>query len=126
MQGIAVRPAQAVDGEAVLTLHKAAILATGDAFYTRAQRESWATGLSADGYARSMRDGEVIEVAVDAANAPIAFCGCRRTGVEGPYVHPDRRRMGIGPHLLNRTEDALAQEGVRSLSVDASLPAVAF
>ena len=122
-----VRPARAEDGAALADLHRAAILATSDDFYSAEERHSWASGLRADGYARSMSDGELIEVAAPKdTDMPIAFCGRRETGVVGLYVHPDHQQRGIGTLLLKRAEAALAEQGARLLTVEASLPAARF
>lgn len=124
--GVRIRPMRTADGEALAALHREAIMRTDPKFYSERQRKSWADGLTADGYALSVEDGEIIEVAVNAEDTPIAFCGRRTFGVAGLYVHPDWQGKGIGSLLLRRAEKALQKEGVLSLRVDASLPTVEF
>lgn len=121
-----VRPARGEDGAALAILHRDAILATSTVFYSNEERQSWAAGLRADGYARAMSNGEVIEVAVNDSDVPVAFCGRRKASIEAVYVHPDYQHRGIGSLLLKRAEAALAGAGDRSLRVDASLSAIAF
>ena len=124
--GVRVRPMRTADGEALAALHREAIMRTDPKFYSDKQRKSWADGLTADGYSLALEDGEIIEVAVNTEGAPIAFCGRRTFGVAGLYVHPDWQGKGIDSLLLRRAEKALQEEGVLSLRVDASLPAVEF
>ncbi len=123
---IVVRPARPEDGEAMMRLHRSAILGSGPDFYSQEVRQSWASGLTAGGYAQSMRGGEVFEVAVDDADRPIAFCGRKEGSVKGLYVDPAFQGRGIAARLLSRAEAALAAEGVRMITIDSSLPAVAF
>lgn len=124
--GLAVRLARPEDGVAMMRLHRRAILATDPSFYSEAVRKSWAAGLTPEGYAQSMHDGELFEVAVDHADTPVAFCGRKAGSVKGLYVDPVFQGRGIAASLLRRAEAALAEEGARLITIDSSLPAVAF
>ncbi len=113
----------------MLALHERAIRATGDAAYTAAERESWATGLAADGYLRSMADGEVFHVAE--IDGVVGFCGHKLLGygagqVCGLYVDPAHQGCGLGHALLANAEQQLTAAGADRIMVSASLPALAF
>ncbi len=114
------------DGEALVSLHRRAILATSLAFYSVEERASWAAGLRPDGYADSVRDGETIEVVVGEADVPLGFCGRKPARIEGLYVDPDWQRGGLGSQLLARAEAALLTAGATEITVDASRAALAF
>ena len=115
------------DGQALARLHTRAILATSDEFYTAAERQSWAGTLTAEGYAKAVAAGELMEVAVDGGNSPVAFCGRRGGEVLGLYVDPDWQRSGIGHLLLERAEAAIAAAGGhRTISIKSSQSAVSF
>ena len=121
-----LRPFARADGDALAVLHREAIRRSGTAYYSMAELESWATGLSAVLYAQAIEAGETIDVAVDELDAPIAFCSRLAEGVAGLYVHPDWQGRGAGAALLRLAEDALVQDGLTRLKLDASLPAVSF
>lgn len=113
------------DGATLLAIHTGAILATTDAFYSAAERQSWAHGLTAEGYARARDGGESFIVAtVD--GAAVGFCSWNSQQVLGLYVGPDHQGHGIGKMLLRHGEAALLDLGVTLSRIHASLPAVAF
>ncbi len=122
----AVRAFATTDGEALARLHIRAILATSDQFYAAAERESWASALTAQGYANSVASGEIIEVAADGERAPVAFCSRRGDEILGLYVDPDWQGVGIGGLLLDRAETAIAATGHRIIKIKSSLSAVSF
>lgn len=107
-------------------LHRRAILALPDAFYSRAERESWAFGLGDGGYEAAVADEEIIQVALDGAGAPIAFCGHRDDHILGLYVDPAWQRHGIGRHLLGRAETMMAASGCEVIRVNSALSAAPF
>jgi GNAT superfamily N-acetyltransferase len=126
MPETAIRPFRPTDGAALARLHRRAIMAIPEAFYPIAERESWAHGLTNEGYARAVAGGEIIEVAVDGGDTPIAFCGRKDGEVCGLYVDPDHQGNGIGRALLERAEAAIVRAGHRRIVVRASLFAVPF
>ena len=126
MPDFAIQPFRPSDGEPLADLHRRAILAISDDFYSLAERESWAQGLSADGYARSAANGEIFEVALGADGTPIAFCGRKGDEVCGLYVDPDFHGRGIGKLLLGRAETAIAAAGHGRVTLSASLSAASF
>lgn len=113
------------DANALVAVHRSAIMASPDAFYNQAQRESWAHGLAADQYIRANADGETFIVATD-HDLPIGFCSWNRRSVVGLYVAPGHQGRGCGRALLGRAEDALRALGVGTSTIHSSLQAVPF
>ena len=94
-------------------------------FYSQAQRESWAHGLTPQGYIDASNRDETYEVAV-ADSQVIAFCGRTADTVKGLYVDPDWQGRGIGHELLARAETMLRDEGRTFVVMETSLSAGAF
>jgi putative acetyltransferase len=120
---ITFRPGRPEDGAALLEVHRRAIELLAVRDYTPEVARSWAHGLTAEGYARSMRDGEVFEIAVFGDRA-VAFCGIKADEVCGLYVDPDCMRQGIASTLLDRALNRIAHAGHTGAKVTASLTAV--
>ena len=114
------------DGPALLAVHTGAILATSDQFYTQAQRQSWAHGLVAEGYARARNGGETFILATTANDAIIGFCSWDAKQIIGLYVDRNQQGRGIGSLLLRHGESALRHNGVTLSRIHSSLPAVSF
>lgn len=125
MMSITLRDFRDSDGPALLAIHTGAILATSDEFYTEAQRQSWAHGLVAEGYARA-RDGGETFILATSNTAVIGFCSWGAEQILGLYVDPDHQGKGIGSLLLRYGENALRQSGVAISRIHSSLPAVSF
>lgn len=124
--GVILRPWDEEDGPDMAALHRRAILATSDEFYTKEQRESWAHGLTGDGYAKSAADGEVFIIAVDEDDKPLAFCGYKDNEICGLYVDPDHQGRNIGKRLFFRACMNMFQSQPDKIIVDSSAPAVKF
>ncbi len=102
MSLIAVRAYEDGDGAILIDVHRRAILAVSDAFYSLAERQSWAFGLSPDLYGPT--DSSVVEVALSDAGRPIGFCHSTEDEVLGLYIDPDWHGRGAGRTLLERAE----------------------
>lgn len=124
--GFFVRAWDEEDGSDMAALHRNAILATSDEFYTKAQRISWAHGLDGKGYAKSAANGEQFLIAVDEDDKPLAFCGFKENEICGLYVDPKHQGRGIGQHLAMRAIANLLQGRPERLFVDSSAPSVSF
>ena len=124
--GVILRPWDEEDGPAMADLHRRAILATTDEFYSQEQRESWAHGLDGKGYAKSAADGEIYIIAVDEDDKPLGFCGFKGNEICGLYVDPDHQGKGIGYKLALRAIANITQTTPDKLIIDSSLPAVGF
>jgi len=124
--GVIIRPWDEEDGQDMAALHRRAILATSNEFYTKEQRESWAHGLNGEGYANSAANGEHFIIAVDEDDKPLAFCGYKDNEICGLYVDPDHQGRGIGYKLALRAIANITQSRPEKLIVDSSAPAVGF
>ena len=122
---VTLREFQDGDGPALLAVHTEAILATRDEFYSAAERQSWAHGLTAAGYRRARDAGETFVLAIS-DGAVIGFCSWDQQRIVGLYVAPGHQGKGIGALLLSRGEQALREAGVSLSRIHASLPAVSF
>lgn len=114
------------DGPALLAVHTGAILASSDAFYSAAERQSWAHGLASDGYARARDGGETFILATTADDLVIGFCSWNRQQILGLYVGADQQGRGVGSRMLRHGEGALRELGATLSRIHSSLPAVGF
>jgi len=121
-----VRPFRPDDGPALAVLHRRAILALPDQDYSRAERKSWARGISAGGYAAAVADEELIQVALGGSAEPIAYCAHRDDSILGLCVDPDWQRHVIGRRLLQRAESMMAASGCEVARVNSSVSAAPF
>ena len=113
------------DGEALLELHHASILALGQGFYTKAELDDWASGLTPEGYGRAMQE-EAFLVAEARDGSLAGFASFKADEVVGFYVHPDWARCGLGTVLLQRAETAIIDDGHANLRISASLSGLPF
>jgi putative acetyltransferase len=113
------------DGVAMLSIHTRAIELVAVRDYGEAMARSWSHGLIAEGYSRSMADGEIFEVAVCDGRV-VGFCGYKGDEICGLYVDPDFGRRGIASSLLDHALRALQRHGHRRVIVDSSITALPF
>lgn len=121
-----LRPFRADDAEALCGIHSEAILAIPDAVYARAERESWAAGLSPDLYRHAAGLDETFLVATDAADRPMGFVSVAGPKVMALYIAPTVQGRGIGGALLDRAEQAMRAKGIATAQVQSSLAALGF
>jgi putative acetyltransferase len=119
------RPGTPEDGAAMLSIHTRAITLVAARDYGEEMARSWAHGLTAEGYAQSMAEGEIFEVAICDGRV-VGFCGYKNDEVCGLYVDPDFSRRGIASCLLAHAMQALHRQGHRRIIVDSSITAVPF
>jgi putative acetyltransferase len=112
------------DGEALADLHRRAILATSEKYYSLEERESWAFGLKPDFYAP--KGGGVLEVALAQDGRAVAFCQSAEDEILGLYVDPDWQGRGAGSALLQRAETMIAGRGHTVAKVTATISAWPF
>ena len=111
------------DGFALLAVHTRAIEMIAVKDYGPDIARSWAHGLTPDGYARSMADGEIFEVAV-LDGAIIGFCGIKLGEICGLYVDPDHMRRGVATQLLSHALAWMDTQGCERVKIEASLTAL--
>ena len=124
---IRIRPATPGDAPFIERVHRDSIRGITDPIYSRADLESWASGLHPDRYRRAMDElGERVLLAeIDGAGA-VAFCSWRADEVIGLYVVPEFTRHGIARRLLGMAEAAIAADGRDHVTLGASLAALPF
>jgi putative acetyltransferase len=113
------------DGAAMLSIHTRAIELVAVRDYGEDMARSWAHGLTAERYSRSMAEGEIFEVAVFDGRV-VGFCGHKNDEICSLYVHPDFGRRGIASSLLERALRVLQDRGHRRVIVDSSITASPF
>lgn len=118
------------DGEALLDLHKRAVLAIPRRYYSRAECESWICGLSAAWYGERTANGEHLRVASIPGELPVAYCGHRSFGPQGEITHlftaPELQGRGVGSALLSAALADLSSRRVWEVHAKSGLSAVTF
>ncbi len=121
-----VRDATINDQGAMSEIHASAIMAINSVFYSEAMKQSWATGLRPEGYAKGESEGEHYRVAVDSDNHVCGFCSTKADTLVALYVRPEHQGNGLGTLLLNDYERNIERRGVPIAKLTASLNAEAF
>jgi putative acetyltransferase len=128
--GLVIRVGTPGDAGFLQRLHEDSIRGLGPCCYSRAEVESWAAGLTCDGYVRAMtRGGEsflLAEPATDAAGRLAGFCSFAGDRICGLYVHPRWAGQGVAGALLAPAERAVLAAGHGTIRITASLPGLAF
>lgn len=116
-----IRPYHSKDAEAVAALTIDAIRRTALRAYSPAQVEAWAARHSLQRLLDRTAKGDVILVAVDAEDRPIAYTVIEDGGhLDMLYCHPDHTGKGLGLALLTEAEAAARRQGVTRLFTEAS------
>ncbi len=124
--GVRVRSATTSDSEAVLTVHRSASLETADTTHID-HPTLWPHVLTADGYARALAAGEVIEIAVDEeTTSAVAVVATIDDTVTALFVHAQRARRGLGRAMLQRAVAAIRSRGHAEANLKADARARPF
>lgn len=121
-----IRPYRAGDAEALAALTLAAIRQTAARAYSPAQTAAWAARYSMQRLLDGAARGDVILVAADAADSPLAYTVLEEGGLEQGghldmlYCHPAHTGKGLGLALLGAAEEAARRQGVTRLFTEAS------
>jgi putative acetyltransferase len=123
-----VRPFREADAGALAAIFFSAVREVGGQHYSKAQVEAWAPAApDPAAYLRRGADGRAILVAVDEADAPMAYGALDPDGhIDHLYCHPDRTRSGVSIALYDALEALARSRGLQRLYVDASEPARRF
>lgn len=104
-------------------LHRRAIMATADTYYSLDERRSWAFGLQADQYV-TPANGHFDVAVVD--DRIVAFCDHGPDEVIGLYIDPAFQGRGIGSALLGQAEGRMRDAGTTLVKVHSALSSQAF
>jgi putative acetyltransferase len=118
---VAIRRYRSEDAEAIAAITLAAIRGTALRAYSSEQTEAWAARYSVQRLLDGASKGDVILVAVDEADHPIAYTVLEAGGhLDMLYCHPDHTGKGLALALLAEAEAAARQQGVMRLFTEAS------
>ena len=117
-----IRPYRDDDAEILAEVIGAAIAEIGPHAYSEEQVAAWsARHPGASRYRERVADGDVIFVAADAEDRPVAYALMAPDGhLDHLYNHPDHTRRGLATQLLARAEIYAAAHGVERLYTEAS------
>jgi putative acetyltransferase len=117
----AIRPYRHSDADTLAALTLAAIRETALRAYSPAQTEAWAARYSVQRLLDGAARGDVILVAVDDADHPLAYTVLEQGGhLDMLYCHPAHTGKGLGLALLAAAEAAARGQGVTRLFTEAS------
>lgn len=117
----AIRPYRDSDPGALAALTLAAIRETALRAYSPAQTEAWAARYSVQRLLDGAAKGDVILVAADARDHPLAYTVLEEGGhLDMLYCHPEHTGKGLGLALLAAAEAAARLQGVTRLFTEAS------
>ena len=119
------RPITPADGEAILRIHRRAVLLDAVRAYSPAMVRSWADGMNPDYAGRAEAAGSAIEVA-ELHGAVVGFCDVRGDEIQGLFVDPGFTRRGIASGLAERAFDRMRAAGHHQARVVAALSGVGF
>jgi putative acetyltransferase len=124
---IRIRPATPGDAPFIERVHRDSIRGIRHPVYSRADLESWASGLYPDRYRRAMDEwGERILLAEADGAGVVAFCSWHGDEVIALYVLPGFAGRGIARRLLGLAEAEIGRAGHRAVGIGASLSALPF
>ena len=118
-----IRAGTTGDSPFIERVHRDSIRGTPAGFYSRAELESWASGLHVDRYIWGMTFGgeRYLLAEVDGEGGNLAgFCSWRQDFVKGLYIHPDWIGCGVGTALMDLAEVAMIGSGIASIRLNAS------
>jgi putative acetyltransferase len=113
------------DGHDLLGVHVRAVLEVAICDYGEDVARSWVSGLTPEGYAASMADGETFDIALLGPRV-VGFCGVKGDEIAGLFVDPDHMRQGIASTLLDRALARQRASGFPRCILSASLTAFRF
>jgi putative acetyltransferase len=105
-------------------VHQESIRGAPGHVYSRAELESWAGGLKAEGYVWAMTHaGETFLVAdiPKGCGALAGFCSYAKNRIGGLYIHPQWTGRGLASAMMDRAEAAIRAAGAERISISASL-----
>jgi putative acetyltransferase len=122
----AIRRASLSDAAAIHRVHMASIRALARSHYSAEQVEAWCGRRSPESYLDPIERKVVLVAEKDHLLCGFAQLDPLSAAIDAIYVAPDAVRRGIGTKLLAEIERSAAELGIKGLSLDSSLNAVAF
>ncbi|MCM0000178.1 MAG: GNAT family N-acetyltransferase [Erythrobacter sp.] len=117
----AIRPYREGDAGAIAAITLAAIRTTGLRAYSPEQVAAWSARFSAQRVLEWAARGDMILVAVDGDDRPLAYTMLEADGhLDMLYCHPDHTGQGLALSLLDAAESAARAQGVIRLFTEAS------
>lgn len=111
------------DAPFIQRAHEESIRGVPGHLYSRAELESWASGLKAEGYVRAMNQtGEIFLIAdiLNGGGALAGFCSYESNRIHGLYIHPEWMGRGLASAMLGRAEAAVLAIGAERIYLTAS------
>lgn len=117
-----VRSFRPDDADELASLVQGAILTIGRASYSEEQVRAWAARHPGAEFLRKRElEGDIILVAADDRDRPVAFVLIERNGhCDQLYCHPDHTRCGLADRLLAAAERDVRDLGAICLHAEAS------
>lgn len=121
-----LRRATASDAATIMRTRIAAIQGLASSHYPQAEIASWCSARTGESYYAEIERKVVLVHEQD--NELVAFgqLNPATAVIEAIYVHPSCSRRGVGQRLLSALEVIAAENGLRELTLEASLNAVGF
>ncbi len=127
--GLIIRAGTPGDAPFIQRVHEESIRGLGPRCYSRAQVESWASGLVPEGYVRAMnRGGERFLLAEPETGGGrlASFCSFAGNRIIGLYTHPHWAGRGVAGALLGCAEAAILADGHERIGITAAIGGRAF
>ena len=121
-----IRPAEKSDAKALLAVHRRSILELGVSAYAREECESWAAGLTSEGYVEAMTTGGEDYLVALSGTELVGFCSFKHDEVMGLFVVTEASGVGLGTRLLEHAETVMRNRGEVSFRLTAALSALPF
>jgi putative acetyltransferase len=122
--GLIIRAGTPGDAPFIQRLHEESIRGLGPRCYSRAQVESWASGLTLGGYVQAMNQGgeRFLLAEPESAGGRLAsFCSFAGDRIIGLYTHPQWAGRGVAGALLVRAEAVISADGHELIGITATL-----
>ena len=125
---VRVRPYRPDDAPALAALFHAAVHGIAGNHYSQAQVNAWSPAVpDPERFRRRGADGRLLLVAVDSADAPLAYGDVEADGhIDHLFCRPDAAGRGVTAALYAALEQGARERGIARLYTEASEPARRF
>src|ERR1700722_620921 len=122
--GLIIRAGTPGDAPFIQRLHEESIRGLGPRCYSRAQVESWASGLRLERYGWAMTQGGerfLLAEPETGGGRRASFCSFGGDRIIGLYTHPHWAGRGVAGALLACAESAILADGHERIGITATL-----